>query len=99
MNDRGMIKWRPFNSVVPSKELLRKDVQIDKPSLSSDEVSDLEEKVKNSFYTQSIITITYFYDNKVFKTSAYVTKIDSIKKNIYLSNSKIINFRQIYEIK
>lgn len=51
MNDRGMIKWRPFNSVVPSKELLRKDVQIDKPSLSSDEVSDLEEKVKNSFYT------------------------------------------------
>ena len=36
MNDRGMKKWRPFNAVAPSKEFLKRESNIEIPSLSKD---------------------------------------------------------------
>ena len=98
MKDRGMLKWRPFNSVVPNRELLSEDKIPDKPALSKDELEEYEEILKWSFYTGSNIEITYLEKNKVKSIVDVVLKIDSIKKNIYLNN-KILNFRQIYRVK
>ena len=98
MNDRDFKKWRPFNSVVPSKELLKRDKQLDIPILSKDEISDFEEKLKQSLYLKSSITVTYMENNKVRELRDYVIKIDVLKKNIYFKN-KVINFRQIINIK
>ncbi len=98
MKDRGMIKWRPFNSVVPNRELFSNEKEPDKPALSKDELEEYEEILKWSFYTGSNIEITYLEKNKVKSLVGIVVKIDSIKKNIYL-NSKVLNFRQIYRVK
>jgi len=98
VNDRDFKKWRPFNSVVPSKELLKRDKQLDIPILSKDEISDFEEKLKQSLYLKSSITVTYMENNKVRELRDYVIKIDVLKKNIYFKN-KVINFRQIINIK
>ena len=98
MNDRGMKKWRPFNAVAPGKELLKREIQIEPPSLSKDEESEYEELLTNSLYTHSKIEITYYEDNQIKVITDHVIKLDSIKKNIYLKN-KTINFRQIYRVK
>lgn len=98
MEDRGMKKWRPFNSVTPSRELLKKDNPISKPDLSKDEISVFEELITDSLYTHSSVTITYLEDGLIKTLSDYVVRIDPIKKNIYLK-TKMINFRQIYKVK
>ena len=96
--DRGMKKWRPFNSVVPAKELLKKNINVSLPSLSKDEIEEFEEKIKASLYTHSLIEITYYENNELKTISDYVIRLDPIRKNIYLNNTTI-NFRQIYKIK
>ena len=98
MNDRNFKKWKPFNSVVPTKALLKKDETIEVPILSKDELDDFEEKLKMSLYLRSKIEITYIENNTYKTITDYVIKLDSLKKNVYLTN-KTINFRQICNIK
>lgn len=97
-NERDTKKWRPFNSVVPSRELLKRDIELEVPTLSKDEIMEFEEKLKTSMYQRHKIEITFIENNKLCKINDYVIKLDPLKKNIYL-NSKIINFRQICNIK
>lgn len=98
MNDRNFKKWKPFNSVVPTKALLKKDETIEVPIHSKDELEDFEEKLKMSLYLKSKIEITYIENNTYKTINDYVIKLDSLKKNVYLTN-KTINFRQICNIK
>ena len=98
MSDRDFKKWKPFNSVVPTKALLKRDDTIEVPILSKDELEDFEEKLKNSLYLKSKIEITYIEDNTYKTIKDYVVKLDSLKKTVYLSK-KTINFRQICKIK
>ena len=97
MKDRGMMKWRAFNAVIPAKELLKKDEPFHMPILSKDEISELEETIADSYYAHSEIELEFFENKKLLKIKGVVTKIDSTSKNIII-NSKKINFRQIYHI-
>lgn len=97
MNDRGMKKWRPFNAVVPNRELLKKESSISIPLLSKDEISEFEEILKDSLYTHSKIKCFYIENGKEFFLEDYVLKLDPVKKNIYFKN-KTLNFRQIHRI-
>ena len=98
MNDRNFKKWKPFNSVVPTKALLKNDTSIEVPSLSKDELEEFEEKLKMSLYLKTKLEITYIENNSYKTITDYVIKLDSLKKNVYLTH-KTINFRQICNIK
>lgn len=99
MKDRGMLKWKPFNSVVPSKNLFTNCENIQKPNLTSEEAYEYEELLKYSLYNHSKIKIIYLENEKKCELTSTVKKLDPIHKNIYFTNGKIINFRQIYIIK
>lgn len=92
-----MKKWRPFNSVVPTKVLLESDEYIPLPSLSEDEIKEAEELLKSSMYTHSKIKITFIENGKLKTILDYVISFDSITKNVFLKTRKI-NFRQIKRI-
>ena len=53
MIDRGMIKWEPFNSVIPSskviKDVMKEKNKIKKPILSEDQLKIIEQKLIESF--------------------------------------------------
>ena len=98
MKDRGMIKWKPFNAVVPSKTLLKDLPKVKKPNLSQDEIENYEEIIKISLYDDTPIEITYLYKNTIKKDIKTVIKLDSINKNIFFKDKTKINFRQIYKI-
>ena len=99
MNDRGMKKWAPFNSVIPSSELFKSERIIPMPNLSESEISYFEELLKESLYTGEKLLIKYIKRNKIFEEDKIVKKIDNVYLNItFLDNTKI-NFRQIYKIK
>lgn len=97
MNDRGMKKWRPFNSVVPGKVLLNLEEKILLPDLSPSEVEEYEEILKISMYTHSKVKITYIENGHINIIEDYVDYLEPIKKDIKLHNKKI-NFRQIVKV-
>ena len=98
MNDRRNMKWKPFNAVIPGNELRNKKI-LKVPILSQNEILELEELLKFSLYTGEKITITYLKNNNIITEVKIVKKINSVNKNIYFTDSNIINFRQICNIK
>lgn len=101
-SDRGMIKWQPFNSVINNKtmlnSILKEKRKIKKPELSDDEIEKLEDKLIVSYYTHISISITYYQDGYLLKTTSKIIKIDQIYKKVYLDNHKILLFKQIVAI-
>lgn len=98
MNDRDFKKWKPFNSVVPSRELLKRPIHHNTPDFNEDIIEEFEEKIKTSYYLKSQINIYYLEKDKVNNITGIVVKIDLLKKNITIDD-KTINFRQIIKIK
>ena len=99
-NDRGMIKWAPFNSLMNGQNIVNSLVfekgKVNKPSISEEEQKILEEKIIEAYYCQNMILITYYKEGFLLKTKAKVKKIDSIYKTIYLNNQTKLLFNQIF---
>ena len=99
--DRGIVKWLPFNSVVPSSqivnEILKEKAKIKMPNLSNEQKEEIEEKIINAFYENENIKLFYYYQGKLFKIEGKIKKIDSIYHKIYLNN-KVLLFNQIVKI-
>lgn len=100
MIDRGIIKWQPFNSVVPSSTLLKnnKDHQA-KPILFDEELEALNQKILEAYYSHNLIELTIYEENTIQKYESIIIKINSTLNTIYLKNNKTIFFNQIIHIK
>ena len=103
MNDRGMIKWQPFNSVIPSSYIIKcleeEKKRISMPILSEDELNDLNNQIITAYYQKEPITIYYYYKKKFFKITDIITKISSSNKLIYLEKGLKLSPNQIVKIK
>ena len=100
-NDRGIIKWQPFDSVISSKiileSLIKEKEKQTKPILSEEEIKEIEDKIIEAYYAEEIVTIN-FYQNGYIKTiKGKIKKIDHITKIIYLNETKLL-FKQILAI-
>ena len=66
MQDRGYIKWAPFNSVINDNvvlnELTKKRNKIYKPTLSEDQIDFLNEKIFEA-YTNHLKVNIFIYSN------------------------------------
>jgi len=101
MQDRGYVKWAPFNSVINDKlikrEMLKKQEKIDKPVLSEDQIEFLNNKIFEVYTNHIKIKLTIFKDNKIINLIGYINKIDINKKYI-IFNKSIIFFNQIINV-
>lgn len=99
--DRGIIKWLPFNSVVSGKEIinniLKEKNKIMMPTLSNEQIEIIENKLLIAFYENIQINVSYFQNGNIQNLKTYIKKIDSIYHKIYLEN-KVIRFEQIIKI-
>lgn len=100
MNDRGIIKWLPFDSCFSSKKTLC-EIEAKKrrrtlPLLSEDQINDINQKIKQSYLLKLEILIVYFWDGNLYEINGIIDKIDLENKNIIINN-KIIYFNQICE--
>lgn len=94
--ERGMIKWAPFSSVINADILIReiekdKD-KIKKPDLAEDKYIDIENDILYSYNNDEYINIEYYKNGKIYKTKEKVIKIDSFSKYIILSNKTKLYF-------
>lgn len=100
--DRGIIKWVPFESVVPNKlvikSILEEKKKVSKPTLSEEEETIIEEKIIDAYYSETIITIYYYKNGFIKNITSKIKKIDQIYKMIYLVNNTRLLFNQILDI-
>lgn len=99
--DRGMMKWAPFYSVMSEDEvrstIKKKEIQ-PKPELSEDQIMELENLIVEAYNSKNIVELTVYDNGKFIKKSGIVTKLDSTHKAIYL-NKKMIMFNNIINFK
>lgn len=100
-DERGIIKWRPFDSVISGnkvvKELLKERSKIKRPILSEEQENNLEQKLVIAFYTNSEVKVAYFNNGKINNFQDQIKKIDSIYHKIYFCHHTLL-FEQIIEI-
>ena len=99
--DRGMIKWQPFNSVISNKMVLNSIIKekrkIAKPTMSEEELLNIENKIMESYYLKNTINIAYYKNGFILNTQGQIKKIDKINKLIYLNNLTLF-WKQIIKI-
>ena len=101
MQDRGYIKWAPFNSVINDKivikDLMNNKRKIEKPTLSQDQIDFLNEKIFEA-YTNHIKVNLFIYKNEsVIKLIGFVNNINVSKKYITFNKNHIF-FNQILKV-
>lgn len=99
--DRGMMKWAPFYSVLSEKEIKEsvenKEVY-SKPDLSEDQISELENIIIDAYNNKKEIEIKVYESHGTIIKQGIINKIDPIHKAIYL-NKKMILFTNILDVK
>lgn len=100
--DRGVIKWAPFNSLVGQRQMIENLIneknKIKKPKLSQEQIEQNESLLIEAFYEQIKVKIEYFKDGFILNTIAIIIQIDYTFKKIYLNNKKILLFNQIIKV-
>ena len=99
--DRGMMKWAPFYSVLSEKEVNatvnNKDVY-SKPELSEDQVAEFENTIMDAYSNNKEVEIKIYENHGLIVKQGFINKLDPIHKAIYL-NKKMILFSNIIDIK
>jgi len=100
--DRGMIKWAPFTSVVDPNYIVNniceKKDKVEKPIFTEETLNEFEEFIKYSLETNEELNIEYYKNGKIFKIKESVLKIDTLSKTVYLSNNHKLHFNNIVNI-
>lgn len=102
MIDRGIIKWQPFDSIIPSTEikkyLSKQKNKITKPNISDDQKNIIEEKILEAWHNNICIKIVYFKNNQLYKLEKKILKIISVNKKIIFEDYSFIYFDQILKV-
>lgn len=99
--DRGMMKWAPFHSVISEDEIntyINKNTKNIKPEFSEDQIMELENLIVEAYNSNSTVTLTIFGKYKNSFVTGIITKLDSINKLVFV-DKKPYRFNDILNIK
>ena len=102
MHDRGMIKWLPFNSIINGNlvvnQIEKEKSKINKPTLSEEQITTIENTLLESMINQIPLTFTIYKSGFIKEINATVINIDSIKEKIFLDNHTYLYFKEIINV-
>lgn len=103
MNDRGMKKWAPFNSLTNTNkmkhDLNKQKISIKMPILSEDQLEKIDNNIKEAYYNKDIINIEYYLNGAIINKKGKIKLIDYNKKQIILSDNTKLYYKQIINVK
>lgn len=90
-NDRGIIKWLPFDGLVGFYDLI-KDLRYrlnkkEKPILSEDKLFLMDLTIKEAINSNKELLIDYYEDGYLKQFISFINKVDLINRIIILSNN------------
>ncbi len=89
---RGMIKWRPFNSLINSKdirEIENNRLKIEKPIIMEDRIQEINEILINAINNNLEIKIKHYTLNTLKVVIGKIEKINIIEKYILINKTRI----------
>ena len=98
---RGMIKWKPFNSLLNNKDyedIEKKRNIITKPSIAKDKIIEIDYILKESIKYKKMVEIKYFSVNDLKYTRGTIEKLDTYEKYILINKTRIY-FKNIINLK
>ena len=103
MNDRGIKKWQPFNSLGNTlkikQELNKQKIKTSMPLLSEDQLEKIENNIKEAYYNKDLIIIHYYLNGNIIKKQTKIKNINYNSKKIILSDNTILYYKQIIKVK
>ena len=99
--DRGMMKWAPFHSVLSEEEVnqyINTNIINEKPLFSEEQIEKLESLIKEAYASGQTITLTIYGKIKNTFVTGIITKLDGISKCVYV-DKKPYRFSEILDIK
>lgn len=92
-------QFLPFDALKGFKEaLMEKEIEyVEKVELSEEQIEEISDKL-NLLEIGSIVEVVYYFNGQYFKIVGNVKKIDGIKKQIIIDETKV-NFVDIFRIK
>ena len=88
MSNRSKAKWAPFNAVAPGEEMIKEVLKrkniVKMPILSDDQITEIENKLINSYNNQIKINIKYFRGGRYYLREGIVDNIDVLGRKIVL---------------
>lgn len=101
MQDRNYSKWAPFNSLFDDKKIMHeinnKKQNIDKPTLSDDQIEFLNEKIFEAYTNHIKVNLFIYKNQQIIKLIGFINNININKKCITFNNNYIF-FNQILKI-
>jgi len=101
MQDRGYIKWAPFNSLFNDKkiknEVNNNKIKITKPTLSNDQLEYLNEKIFDAYTNHYKVNLYIYKNESILKLTGFINNINTDKKTITFNNNYVF-FNQILRI-
>lgn len=102
IHDRGMIKWQPFDSLLSTKkvakEIINEKSKVAMPTLSEDQLLNIEEKVLEAYYNGETVRLVYYRKGTYYTKTSQIKYIDKYKKQLILNDGSILYFKQIVKI-
>ena len=102
IHDRGMIKWQPFDSLLSTKkvakEIINEKSKVAMPTLSEDQLLNIEEKVLEAYYNGETVRLVYYRKGTYYTKVSLIKYIDKYKKQLILNDGSILYFKQIVKI-
>ena len=89
---RGMIKWRPFNSLLNNKdikEIEKNRLKITKPIIMEDRIIEINEILTNALNNNLNIKIKHYSIKSLKITTGKIEKINIIEKYILINKTRI----------
>ncbi|MGW7815254.1 YolD-like family protein [Staphylococcus xylosus] len=103
---RVIFKWQAFKTMPEQYEQLEQYIQdqnkIDRPSLSDDQLNDLNEKLIFKMYHDPTIELRYFETGYIKTKVGYIHKVDVHTKTLHMyedTGMSVLNLKDIVEIK
>jgi hypothetical protein len=96
--DRKMMKWMPFNALLEQgdyiQDLLKGRERLAMPSLSPDQLAELNYNFEEAFYTGKEVEVKYYENYRYLKTVGRITHIDQYNKLLFVGDLKL----SVYQI-
>lgn len=97
---RGMIKWKPFNTLLNNRdinEIIMIRNKVEKPIIMEDRISEIDNLLKVAIKENKEIRVKYFDKGELKYINGNIRNINTIEKYI-LINSIRIYFKNLIKV-
>lgn len=98
-NDRGLIKWAPFDSLVGFRtnieQMLIERNKIEKPILSLDQINELNNQINQIDLGKTNVLIEYYEKGFIYQLTTTINKIEPAFKKLILKYRQELLIEQI----